>query len=141
MDKSSNAMSLGLEQRENAADEGPTLPSVGPTGVEDVRFLSPEHRESFRGQLSQLLTEFDISDPRKEVPMKEFLKWRMRCLWFLYRHLGGAHPYTSEFVSTVEREADPHGNGRSLIGGQAILEALLCDLDDGFLCRNDAANG
>lgn len=133
MEPSSRAMSLELEQRESPAGESPVIPSGSPTGEGDVRFLSPEHRESFREQLTQLIETFDISDPRQDVPMKEFLRWRMRSLWFLYRYLGGAHPYTSEFLFTVEREADPHGNGRSLMGGQAILEALLSDLDAGFL--------
>jgi hypothetical protein len=27
----------------------------------------------------------------------------MQVVWFLHRYLGGKHPYTVEFVSTVER--------------------------------------
>jgi hypothetical protein len=98
-----------------------------------VRFLAAEDRECFRAQVTQLVETFEIFDSRRDVPMKEFLKWRMRCLWFLYRYLGGGHPYYSEFLGTLEREADPHSNGRLVLAGQAILEALLADFEAGFL--------
>jgi hypothetical protein len=145
MDPSINAMSLELEQRESPAGESPVVPSVGHIGVENVQFLLPEHRESFQEQLNQLRTEFDISDPRQDVPMREFLKWRMRCLWFLYRYLGSGNPYYAEFVLTLSRETDPHVDGRFVIAGKALLDALLSDLDDGFLFhdhgREDLARG
>jgi hypothetical protein len=103
----------------------------------EVRFLSPENRELFRQQLAQLIKTFDISDASQDVAMAEFLKWRMRCLWFLYRCLGNGHPYYSEFLLTVDRDPDPHSSGRLVIAAQGILEALLCDLDAGFLFRDD----
>lgn len=62
--------------------------------------------------------------------MRSFLKWRMQVVWFLHRYLGGGHPYTPEFVLTVDREADPYANGRLVVAGQAILEALLSDFDE-----------
>jgi hypothetical protein len=95
--------------------------------------LPPEKRQCFRVQLLELLKTLDVSNPRQDVPMKDFLKWRMRSIWFLCRYLGSNHPYTTEFINTVEREADPHSSGRLIVSGNAILEALLADLEEGFL--------
>jgi hypothetical protein len=137
MDPRNPSLSLELEQLENQVLDRPLMPASRLAGTGRVQFPPQEDRASFRQQLDQLLTTFDVPDARQDVPMKEFLTWRMRSLWFLYRYLGSNHPYTSEFLSTVEREADPHSNGRLVIAAQAILEALSCDLDAGFLFRDD----
>jgi hypothetical protein len=138
MDPHRPALSLETDQLDNEPAESPTYSPSKPAAIDGwVRYLSPEKRLAFRGQLEQLLKTFDVSDARQDVSMREFLAWRMRSVWFLHRHLGSGHPYYAEFVLSVDRDPDPHSNGRLVIAAQAILEALLCDLDAGFLFRDD----
>lgn len=133
MNKQSPTLSMEMDRSEEKFCDRPSLPSSNSAGLGWHRSLSVEDRQSFRDRLEQLLTSLEITDTRRDVPMRLFLKWRMQVVWFLNRYLGGNHPYTTEFVLTVEREADPHSNGRLVLAGQAILEALLWDLDEGHL--------
>jgi hypothetical protein len=134
MDPHRPALSLETDQLDNEPVESPTYSPSKPAAMDGwVRYLSPEEGLDFRGQLEQLLKTFDVSDARQDVAMAEFLKWRMRCLWFLYRYLGNGHPYYAEFLLTVDREPDPQVNARFVIAGEAILDALLSDLDAGLL--------
>jgi hypothetical protein len=136
MDTKSPSLSLEMDRSDKSC-ERPRLPPSDPAGIGGIRSLSSEERQSFRLRLEHLLTAFEITDTRRDIPMRSFLKWRMQVVWFLHRHLGGKHPFTVEFVSTVEREADPHSNGRFVVAGQAILEALRADFDEGQLFFND----
>lgn len=133
MNKQSPTLSMEMDRSDEKSCHRSSLPPSNSAGVAGVRSLSAEDRQSFRVRLEQLLTSLEIADTRRDVPMRSFLKWRMQVVWFLHRYLGGNHPYTTEFVLTVEREADPHSNGRFVVAGQAILEALLWDLDEGQL--------
>jgi hypothetical protein len=137
MDAKSPTLSLEMDRPDDQSCERPPLPPSDHAGVGGVRSLSLEDQRSFRVRLERLLTTFEITDTKRDVPMRSFLKWRMQVVWFLHRHLGGKHPFTVEFVSTVEREADPHSNGRFVIAGQAILEALLSDFDEGQIFVNN----
>lgn len=129
MDQHTPSMSLQMSQLDGRRKES----QFTSTESGDVSSLPPEKRGCFRVQLLELLTTLDVSNPRQDVPMRDFLKWRMRCIWFLWRHLGSNHPYTTEFIDTVEREADPHSNGRFIVSGNAIFEALLADFEEGFI--------
>jgi len=126
-----------MQMSDDQSRDRPPLSSLDPAGVRGRRSLSPEARQSFRVRLEQILTTLEITDVRRDVPMRSFLKWRMRVVWFLHRHLGAGHPYTTEFVLTVEREADPHSNGRFVVAGLAILEALLSDFDEEQIFPNN----
>jgi len=131
MDTTSPTLSMEIDRVDEKSCDSSALPLWDRAGVVGIRSLSPEDRQPFRNRLEGLLTAFEITDTRRDVPMRSFLKWRMQVVWFLHRNLGGGHPYTVEFVATVEREADPHSNGRLVVAGQAILEALLSDFDEG----------
>jgi hypothetical protein len=131
MDTTSPTLSMEMDLSDEKSCHSPSLPPSNSAGLGWHRSLSPENRQSFRDRLEQLLTAFEITDARRDVSMRLFLKWRVQVVWFLHRHLGGGHPYTVEFVATVEREPDPCSNGRLVIAGQAILEALLSDFDEG----------
>jgi hypothetical protein len=134
MNTNTPKLSIQMDRSDNKSCGPTSLLSSNPSGFYEVRsFRSPEDRRSFRVRLEQLLTTLEVADTRKDVPMRSFLKWRMRCVWFLHRYLGGGHPYTQEFVETVDREADPYSNGRLMVARQAILEALLSDVDEGQL--------
>jgi hypothetical protein len=122
-------LSLELEPLKNLPGTGLHACPARPMFEYRSRFLSHESQDSFPAGPVQLLSTFDVPDSLKDVQMKEFLKWRMRSLCFLYRYLDSGRPYYSEFLLTVEREADPHSNGRLILAGQALLE----DLDEGFL--------
>lgn len=134
----SQTFQQSLEVKQSS-DQAAGLPKKMPghTGIEPMTLSSPQHRQSFRDRLEHLINALHVPDIRHDISMKEFLKWRMQVLWFLNLYLGGGHPYTAEFMLTVEREADPHSNGRFVIAGQAILEALRSDFDDGFLVNQD----
>lgn len=137
MDAKSPTLSLKMDRSDGKFRDRPPMPMSDPAGICGIRSLSPEERQSFRDRLERLLTAFEITDTRRDVPMRSFLKWRMQVVWFLHSHLGGTHPYTLEFVATVDREADPHSNGRLVVAGQAILEALLADFDEGQIFLNN----
>jgi hypothetical protein len=136
MNSQTPQQSLEMKQSLDKASEPPT-DIARYTGIRRMAVSSPEDRHSFRVRLECLLHALDVPDVRHDISMKEFLKWRMQVLWFLCLYLGSGHPYTAEFLLTVEREADPHSNGRFVIAGQAILEALRSDFDDGFLTDED----
>lgn len=137
MDTEPPALSIQID-RSDKSRESPAPPQLDPIGNGGIRSLSPEDQRSFRNRLEQLLTTLEITDTRRDVPMRSFLKWRMQVVWFLNRHLGALHPYTVEFIATVDREADPYSNGRLVIAGQAILEALLSDFDEGQVFHTKA---
>jgi hypothetical protein len=130
-------LSLDMDRSGHKSCEPSPLPSSILAGVGGIRLPSPEERKAFRIILEQLLTTLEVTDVRNDVPMRSFLKWRMQTIWFLCRYLGDRHPYTVEFMLTVEREADPYVNARFIVAGQAILEALLTDFDEGHLFFND----
>lgn len=138
MNTNTPTLSIEMDRSDNKSSEPTSLLSSNPSGFYEVRSSrSPEDRRSFRVRLEHLLTTLEVADTRKDVPMRSFLKWRMQVVWFLHRHLGGGHPYTTEFLLTVDREADPHAKGKLVVAGQAILGALLSDFDEGQIFQHN----
>lgn len=132
MDTKNPTLSMAMDRsNDDKSRDRTSLHSGNSVGTRSETVLSLEDRRSFRNRLEQLLTTLEITDTRRDVPMRSFLKWRMQVVWFLHSYLGGGHPYTVEFVATVDREPDPCSNGRLVIAGQALLEALLSDFDEG----------
>lgn len=81
----------------------------------------------FIARLEMLLHQIDMTDAGEDVPLKVFIKWKMQAHWLLARCLGPDHPYTREFVSTVDNKEDPCSNNTQYIAGLGILEALRED--------------
>jgi hypothetical protein len=132
MELRSSSPSLDLVQLHDSGSEHPAGSSLSFTDTNEVRSVPGEERKTFRARLTGLLETFDIPDARKDIPMREFLKWRMQVISVLHYYLGSAQPYSTEFLITAEREVDSCVSARLVIAGEAILEALLNDLDEGF---------
>jgi len=57
-----------------------------------------------------------------EVDKRHFNKWKMLTGWFLVENLGPDHPYTLDFLASVNEP-----NDSSISAGLGILQALLED--------------